>query len=173
MVRRGAIGSAFVVYHGLGGERTYVMDHAYWGPAFDAMDISHPLATHQSLAAACCTLKHISDEATLCRRTASAIADGKVVRWFQGRVEWSAGAWRPLDRWRPAPCYKESHFGRSRLQFLRRPWQSGEAEDAMPFMVFQIHEEKTKCYPCRHTRRRLRPIANSILPHQLQISPAD
>src|SRR5262245_10066878 len=32
----GAIGSAFAVWHKLGGKRTFVMDHAYWGPAFGA-----------------------------------------------------------------------------------------------------------------------------------------
>ena len=35
----GAIGSAFAVWHKLGGKRTFVMDHAYWGPAFGAADI--------------------------------------------------------------------------------------------------------------------------------------
>ena len=29
----GAIGAAFSVWHGLGGQRSFVMDHAYWGPA--------------------------------------------------------------------------------------------------------------------------------------------
>jgi carbamoyltransferase len=31
----GAIGSAFVVWHREGGRRSFVMDHAYWGPHFD------------------------------------------------------------------------------------------------------------------------------------------
>src|SRR5262249_51410805 len=71
----GAIGSAFAVWHKLGGKRTFVMDHAYWGPAFGAADISHILAAHRSeLAAADCTLEDISDEAALCGRTAAAIA---------------------------------------------------------------------------------------------------
>src|SRR5262245_29935042 len=35
----GAIGSAFAVWHKLGGKRSFVMDHAYWGPAFDAIAI--------------------------------------------------------------------------------------------------------------------------------------
>jgi carbamoyltransferase len=30
----GAIGAAFAVWHGLGGRRSFVMDHAYWGPQF-------------------------------------------------------------------------------------------------------------------------------------------
>src|SRR5207302_5149659 len=34
----GAIGSAFAVWHKLGGKRTFVMDHAYWGPTFDAAE---------------------------------------------------------------------------------------------------------------------------------------
>ena len=30
----GAIGAAFALWHKLGGERSFVMDHAYWGPQF-------------------------------------------------------------------------------------------------------------------------------------------
>ena len=32
----GAIGAAFAVWHKLGGERSFVMDHAYWGPQFSS-----------------------------------------------------------------------------------------------------------------------------------------
>ena len=39
----GAIGAAFAVWHKLGGKRTFVMDHAYWGPAFGAADIAQLL----------------------------------------------------------------------------------------------------------------------------------
>ena len=35
----GAIGAAFAVWHKLGGERSFVMDHAYWGPQFSSSDI--------------------------------------------------------------------------------------------------------------------------------------
>src|SRR5262245_56732219 len=83
----------FAVWHELGGKRTFVVDHAYWGPSLYAVEISRLLAAHRSdVAAANCTLEHISDEATLCRRAASAIADGKVVGWFQGRMEWGSRA---------------------------------------------------------------------------------
>ena len=34
----------------------------------------------------------IADEATLCKRTAAAIAEGKVIGWFQGRLEWGPRA---------------------------------------------------------------------------------
>src|SRR5215813_13758039 len=70
----GAIGSAFAVWHELGGKRNFVMDHAYWGPGFGDADLMQLLRAHQSdVAAANCTLEHIADETTLCRRTASAI----------------------------------------------------------------------------------------------------
>jgi carbamoyltransferase len=42
----GAIGSAFAVWHQLGGKRSFVMDHAYWGPAFDAAEVQKVLRAH-------------------------------------------------------------------------------------------------------------------------------
>jgi carbamoyltransferase len=158
----GAIGSAFAVWHKLGGKRVFVMDHAYWGPAFDSADISALLAEHQSdIDTACCTLAHIFDEATLCQQTASAIADGKVVGWFQGRMEWGP---RALGN-RSIVCdprradmkallnakikRRESFrpFAPSVLEEAVAEWF--EEDDAVPFMmqVFQIREEKRKLIP--------------------------
>jgi carbamoyltransferase len=34
----GAIGAAYVVWHRLGGARSFIMDHAYWGPEFPSAD---------------------------------------------------------------------------------------------------------------------------------------
>src|SRR5205085_7009205 len=42
--------------------------------------------------AAGCIVECLDDEQTLCRRTAEEIAAGKVVGWFQGRMEWGARA---------------------------------------------------------------------------------
>ena len=158
----GAIGSAFAVWYKLGGKRTFVMDHAYWGPSYSAADISHLLAAHQSdVAAAGCTVEDISDEAALCRRTAAAIADGKVVGWFQGRMEWGP---RALGN-RSIVCdprradmkallnakikRRESFrpFAPSVLEEAVTEWF--EEDDAVPFMmqVFQIREEKRAIIP--------------------------
>jgi carbamoyltransferase len=100
----GAIGAAFAVWHKLGGKRAFVMDHAYWGPAFSAGEIEQLLAERRSdISAGGCKLQEISDEAALCGRTAAAIADGQVVGWFQGRMEWGpACAGEPLDSMRPS-----------------------------------------------------------------------
>lgn len=85
----GAIGAAYSVWHELGGARCAAMDHAYWGPAFDGTVIQNLInAHHEEITAADCAVDRIEDEAELCSRTATAIADGEVVGWFQGRMEW-------------------------------------------------------------------------------------
>ena len=89
----GAIGAAFAVWHRLGGARTFTMNHAYWGPAFTAEDVAALLtARAAAIARAGCVVETVLDEPELCRRTAAAIADGKVVGWFQGRMEWGPRA---------------------------------------------------------------------------------
>src|SRR5438876_397749 len=79
----GGLGAAFVAWHRLGGGRSFVMDHAYWGPQFDARDISSLLAARRAeVDAAGCTICDVTDESEFVKRAAAAIADGKVVRWF-------------------------------------------------------------------------------------------
>jgi carbamoyltransferase len=89
----GAIGAAFAVWHKLGGVRTFVMDHAYWGPHFARDQVKAAIIKHQGqLAEAGCSVEEFVDEAVLCQRVAKAIADGKVIGWFQGRMEWGPRA---------------------------------------------------------------------------------
>jgi carbamoyltransferase len=89
----GAIGAAFALHHEQGGARGFVMDHAYWGPSASEAEIAALLeAQAGALADAGCTVNRIADEGELCARTAAAIADGKVIGWFQGRMEWGPRA---------------------------------------------------------------------------------
>jgi len=89
----GAIGAAFVVASRLGITRRFRMDHAYWGPQFSESDITRLLEARQSeLDAQGCTVESIHDEGQLCQQTATAIANGEVVGWFQGRMEWGPRA---------------------------------------------------------------------------------
>lgn len=81
-----ALGAACYVYnHVLGRPRTYVMRHAYTGPRFSNGRLS------QTLAAAGLRFETL-DPAELCRRAAGLIADGKIVGWFQGAMEWGPRA---------------------------------------------------------------------------------
>ncbi len=89
----GAIGAAFDVWHRLGGIRGFEMDHAYWGPHFTDAQFSALLEKHAAdLQAHSCEVTHVPDEAVLCEITAGAIAEGKVIGWFQGRMEWGPRA---------------------------------------------------------------------------------
>jgi len=89
----GAIGAAFAVWHDQGGARRFVMDHAFWGPDFSQDDIARLLdASRAQIDDAGCSVQHFADETKLCKRTAEAIAAGKVVGWFQGRMEWGPRA---------------------------------------------------------------------------------
>ncbi|MBI2881124.1 MAG: carbamoyltransferase [Candidatus Tectomicrobia bacterium] len=89
-----ALGAAYYVYHQvLGHPRTFVMDHAYWGPAFDPAEIWRTLSHLEvELNGGGCNIRSLGDEESLCRYTAERIAEGKVVGWFQGRMEWAARA---------------------------------------------------------------------------------
>ena len=69
------------------------MDHSYWGPSYTPEQVAAAIAERRAdFDAAGCTLERIADEATLCKRTAEAIALGKVIGWFQGRLEWGPRA---------------------------------------------------------------------------------
>jgi carbamoyltransferase len=158
----GAIGAAFALWHQLGGARSFVMDHAYWGPQFSSGDIQVLMAARQpEIDVAGCSVENVADEAELCRRTAVAIADGKVVGWFQGRMEWGP---RALGN-RSIICdprradvkailnakikRRESFrpFAPSVLEEAVTDWF--EEDDDVPFMmqVFQIREDKRPLIP--------------------------
>ncbi|MDE2111520.1 MAG: carbamoyltransferase [Alphaproteobacteria bacterium] len=153
----GAIGAAYAVWDKLGGGRFFVMDHAFWGPQFSQSEIASLIdARRTEVESASCIVEKISDEGALCRRTAEAVAKGKVVGWFQGRMEWGP---RALGN-RSIVCdprradMKEILNAKIKRRESFRPFApsvlSGavgewfEEDDAAPFMmqVFQIRENK-------------------------------
>jgi carbamoyltransferase len=158
----GAIGAAYSVWQNLGGTRFFVMDHAYWGPHFSPAEI-HGLVSERraEIEASGCTIAEVDNETELCRRTAAAVAEGKVVGWFQGRMEWGP---RALGN-RSIVCdprranmkailnnkikRRESFrpFAPSVLDSAVAEWF--EEDDAVPFMmqVFQIRDEKRAQIP--------------------------
>jgi carbamoyltransferase len=90
----GAIGSAYVVSHRYNkASKRFHMDHAYWGPGFDNQDYEKLLNEYtRELDEQHCSIQRIDVEEELCHRTACAVASGKVVGWFQGRLEWGPRA---------------------------------------------------------------------------------
>ena len=150
-----SIGGAFHVWNKvLGQPRSFVLDHAYWGDVADDKAIEAAIkeagVPHYKLA-----------DGELVKRTADALCDGKIVGWFQGRMELGARALgnRSLladprradmreiinlkikfrEKFRPfAPSIQEE---RVREYF--------EVDEASPFMerVLQIRPEKRSVIP--------------------------
>ena len=89
-----ALGAAYYVWnHILGQPRTFTLEHGYWGPEFADRDIENSLKQRQAdLGARRCTARRIDNEADLCAWTARQVSEGKVVGWYQGRMEWGARA---------------------------------------------------------------------------------
>ncbi len=90
----GAVGAAFYVWNQmLGMPRSYVLERPYLGPGYSDYKIKQVLDSHASeLERENCRISRLDDEARLCRDAARAIAEGRVVGWFQGRMEWGPQA---------------------------------------------------------------------------------
>ncbi|MCC6736309.1 MAG: carbamoyltransferase [Bauldia sp.] len=158
----GAIGAAYTVWHRhLGQGARFAMDHAYWGPSFDAAAIDAVLAKNAAaIAEGGCEVTRPGTDGIVAA-TAAAIADGLVVGWFQGRMEWGP---RALGN-RSIVCdprradmkailnakikRRESFrpFAPSVLKEAVGEWF--EEDDDVPFMmqVFQIREDRRAQIP--------------------------
>jgi carbamoyltransferase len=100
-----AIGAAFYLWHQiLGRPRSFEMKHSYWGPEFGEDEIRKALRAKGmeqgawSMAEKAKGEEHgefriveLAEE-EVCRLTAERIAAGKIVGWFQGRMEWGPRA---------------------------------------------------------------------------------
>jgi carbamoyltransferase len=88
-----AIGAAFYVEHAiLRRPRRFVMEHAYTGPAFDDPAVESAIQkARQTGWDGAIDVRRVED-GSLYGQVASAIADGKVVGWFQGAMEFGPRA---------------------------------------------------------------------------------
>ena len=81
-----AVGASLYVYHQvLGHPRVAAIGHAFWGPEYDEDRMRQVLDADG--------LKYRTlDAPQLAEETATRIADGNVVGWYQGRAEWGPRA---------------------------------------------------------------------------------
>jgi len=88
----GSLGAAYYLYsHIFDQKRKFIMKDAYWGPAFNRSQIEMLLNKNKEQLKGC-AIEIIESNNELCRRTAEFIAQGKIVGWFQGRMEWGPRA---------------------------------------------------------------------------------
>jgi carbamoyltransferase len=88
----GAIGAAYCVYNQkLGCPRQPAMETAYWGPAYDNEYIAKMLSQHNSELDNL-SVHRVDEQEKLTTETAKHLSEGKIVGWFQSRMEWGARA---------------------------------------------------------------------------------
>jgi carbamoyltransferase len=89
-----ALGAAYHAWHDGGSHpRDFVMEHGYWGPEFGDAEIAAVLDSDRAaIDRSECTRRWWTDPDALDAWTAEQIAAGRVVGWFQGRMEWGARA---------------------------------------------------------------------------------
>jgi len=85
-----AVGAAFYVWHQvLRQPREFTMDHAFWGPEFSSEEIRR--VVEEKISDFGFRIADLTEE-QLVGVIARHIADGKIVGWFQGRMEWGPRA---------------------------------------------------------------------------------
>ena len=158
-----ALGAAFYVWNQLlGRPRSFVLDHAFWGPEFSADAIRRALDERQTeLARADCQPRRIEDEDALTAWAAARLADGRVIGWFQGRMEWGARALgnRSILADPRRADMREILNTKIKLREKFRPFAPSVLEHALseyfvgakpdPFMlhVYPVHPDKRRVIP--------------------------
>jgi carbamoyltransferase len=83
----GALGAALYAYHILLGKpRQFIMEHAYWGQAYNEAEIV------RTLKEAGLAYETFEDDDRLLDRVVDSMVGGEVVGWFQGGFEWGPRA---------------------------------------------------------------------------------
>jgi carbamoyltransferase len=161
-----SLGAALHAWHQAGGARGFVMDHGYWGPSFDDAAIRQAIDARAAEVGTRADRQEIADEGALCAWTAGRIADGDVVGWFQGAMEWGARALGNRSILADPRRIDMRDIINTRIKFREkfRPFAPSVAVEAIdeyfvgavpdPFMV--------QVYPVRPEKRALIPAVTHV-----------
>lgn len=138
------------------------MDHAYLGPRYGNEEIAALLETlSRDLKRAECKIERFDNLDEICNQTADAVAEGLVVGWFQGRMEWGPRALgnrsilcdprrQDMKEILNQKIKRRESFRPFAPSILREHVAAWFEEDAdVPFMmqVFQVREDKRRLIP--------------------------
>jgi carbamoyltransferase len=163
-----ALGAAFYAWNQTAGRpRDFVMEHGYWGPSFDDAAIVAAIDEEQAaIARNGCARQAWTDEQALDVWTARQIADGRVVGWYQGRMEWGARALGDRSIVADPRRADMREIINTRIKFRERfrPFAPSVAEEALddwfvgavpdPFML--------QVYPVRPDKRTVVPAITHV-----------
>jgi carbamoyltransferase len=161
-----SVGAAFAINHQLlGRPREFTMEHAYWGPDFSPAAVRSAVE-HASLDSGDLQISSSVDAQSLVQRTARHIADGKIVGWFQGAVEWgprALGNRSILADPRRAEM-KEILNRRIKHREIFRPFAPSITEEAAGEYFEQSHPSPfmTFAFPVRAEKRAVIPAPTHV-----------
>ena len=156
-----ALGAAYYAWHQeLGNPRSFVMEHGYWGTEYPNADVTSLIDARDD-ADWEYSWERYTDDASLCQATASLIAEGNVVGWYQGRMEWGARALGNRSILADARRADMRDIINLKIKFREkfRPFAPSILEEAMndffvgaaadPFMqqVYPVREDKRAIVP--------------------------
>ncbi len=156
-----ALGAAYQVWNQiLAKPRGFVMEHGYWGTEYPTADVTAIVAARDDKDWRY-DWQRFGDEESVCRETARLIADGNVIGWYQGRMEWGARALGNRSILADARRGDMRDLINAKIKFREkfRPFAPSIVEEAMdeyfvgaaadPFMqqVYPVREDKRAILP--------------------------
>ena len=161
-----ALGAAYDLWHRrLKGERGFEMRHAYWGPSYVETAVLDQLSS-QPEAASRFAVEQFETPDAVARATARLIAEGHVIGWYQGRMEWGARALgnRSIVADPRRPDIRELINTKIKFREKFRPFAPSVAVEAVndyfvgavpdPFMI--------QVYPVRPEKRSVIPAVTHV-----------
>lgn len=160
-----ALGAAYFVHHQrLGHPRSFVMDHAYWGPGFRPDELRAAVEGLRGSGGGFRILELPPEELT--KTAAERIADGKIVGWFQGRMEWGPRALgnRSILADPRRPAMKDVLNERVKHREAFRPFAPSILEEVVGEYFERSHPSPfmTLAYPVRPDKRDRIPAPTHI-----------
>ncbi len=163
-----ALGAALFVQHEiLNRPRRFAMEHAYWGPEFGEPELARALqAARPELDRQGCRCARAQNDEDLCGRVARLLSEGKIIGWFQGRMEWGARALgnRSILADPRRPDMRDILNTKIKLREKFRPFAPSILEEALhdyfvgavpdPFMI--------QVYPVRPEKRSVIPAVTHV-----------
>jgi carbamoyltransferase len=150
-----------------GARGQWVMDHGYWGPSFTDVAIARVVTdAREPIAQAGATSRTIEPVEALVGWTANQLAAGRIVGWFQGRMEWGARALgnRSILADPRRADMREIINTRIKLRERFRPFAPSILEEALDdyFIDAKPDPFMLQVYPIRPDQRRRIPAVTHV-----------